>query len=103
VFECSTACVFSFTRHKGDWKDMHAAGAWRDLAVSVMQVGYMSDLSYYMLAEAAAGLNLPAAARAYYERALAAARSGDGCAGRFANYCEGFEVQRLAAAALEKK
>jgi hypothetical protein len=69
VFECRVACSFAYARAKDDWKALHAKGAWRDLAVSVMQVGYLSELSYFMLAEAAKGLDLPGAAAVYYQRA----------------------------------
>ena len=71
VFECGVPCAFAYARHKGDWKAMQDKQAWRDLAVSVMHVGYQDDESYSMLAEAAAGLNLPDAARTYRERAAA--------------------------------
>jgi predicted Zn-dependent protease len=99
VFDCKVQCSFAYTRQKGDWKRLHRAGAWRDLAVSVMQVGYLSDLSYFMLAEAARGLGLREAATTYYNRALAAGKD-DGCgSGVFS--CEGFEVQKAAAAALQ--
>jgi hypothetical protein len=69
VFECRVACSFAYARAKDDWKALHAKGAWRDLAVSVMQAAYLSELSYFMLAEAAKGLDLPDAATAYYQRA----------------------------------
>jgi hypothetical protein len=63
-----------------------------------MQVGYLSDLSYFMLGEAARGLGLAEASAAYYKRALAAGKEY-GCGdGGFS--CEGFEVQKQAAAAL---
>jgi predicted Zn-dependent protease len=70
-FDCGFKCMFSFNSHKGDWKEMQARKAWRDLAVSVLNVGYQDELSYTMLAEAAAGLGLPDAARAYQDRAAA--------------------------------
>jgi hypothetical protein len=63
-----------------------------------MQVGYLSDLSYFMLAEAAKGLGLEQAAATYYKRALQAGKDYGCGAGGFD--CEGFEVQKQAAAAL---
>lgn len=96
VFDCRVQCAFSYGNRKADWKKLHAQKRWRDLAVSVMQVGYLSDLSYFMLAEAAKGLALKDAASIYYRRAVEAGREY-GC-GRD---CEGFQVQRLAAAALK--
>src|SRR5438034_66431 len=98
VFDCTVNCSFSYSRKKGDWQRLHAAGAWRDVAVSVMQVGYLSDLSYFMLAEAARGLGLNEAAATYYKRALEAGK--EHACGRGVFSCEGFEVQKLAAAAL---
>lgn len=100
VFDCRLQCGFSYTRKKGDWKKLHQAGAWRDLAVSVMQAGYLSDLSYFMLAEAARGLGLKEAAAAYYERALEAGKEYGCGSGMFS--CEGFEVQKQAGAALAR-
>src|SRR5688572_9857602 len=99
LFECRTQCSFAYSRTKGDWKRLHEAGAWRDLAVSVMQVGYLSDLSYFMLAESARGLGLKDAAATYYKRALEAGRDNACGSGIFS--CEGFEVQKLAASALQ--
>ena len=99
VFDCKVQCSLAYSRSKGDWKRLHSAGAWRDLAVSVMQVGYLSDLSYYMLAEAAAGMGMKDAAANYYKRALEAGKD-DAC-GSAVFSCEGFEVQKSAAAALK--
>ena len=98
VFDCRLQCGFSYARKKGEWKALHDKGAWRDLAVSVMQVGYLSDLSYFMLAESARGLGLKEAAAAYYRRALEAGKEYGCGEGGFG--CEGFEVQKQAAAAL---
>lgn len=98
VFDCRAQCSFAYSRKKGDWKKLHEAGAWRDLAVSVMQVGYLSDLSYFMLAESARGLGLKDVATTYYRRALDAGRD-NACGGGIFS-CEGFEVQKLAHAAL---
>jgi predicted Zn-dependent protease len=99
VFDCKVQCSFAYSRNKGEWKQLHSAGAWRDLAVSVMQVGYLSDLSYFLLAEAARGLRMKEAAAAYYERALEAGKDNACGSGIFS--CEGFEVQKSAAAALK--
>lgn len=100
VLDCGFGCAFSYSYHKGDWKQMHEKKAWRDLAVSVIKVAYLNDLSYFLLAEAAAGLNLREAARAYYARALDAEKAGNGCASGLVDSCEGFEVKRLASFAL---
>jgi hypothetical protein len=93
-FDCKVQCSLAYTRAKGDWKRLHAEGAWRDLAVSVMQAGYLSDLSYLMLAEAANGLGLQDTAATYYRRALEAGKENGCGSGVFG--CEGFDVRKLA-------
>jgi predicted Zn-dependent protease len=99
VFDCRVQCSFAYSRAKGDWRRLHSAGAWRDLAVSVMQVGYLSDLSYFLLAEAASGLGMKQAATTYYRRALEAGKENACGSGLFS--CEGFDVQKAAASALK--
>ncbi|TMH95787.1 MAG: M48 family metallopeptidase [Betaproteobacteria bacterium] len=98
VFDCRAQCAFSYSRRTPDWKKLHGRKQWRDLAVAVLQVGYLGDLSYFMLAEAARGLGLREAASAYYKRALDAGKEY-GCGGD----CEGFEVHKLAQAALKER
>jgi len=95
VFDCRAQCSFSYSRRTPDWKKLHGRKQWRDLAVAVLQVGYLGDLSYFMLAEAARGLGLREAAGTYYRRALDAGKEY-GCGGD----CEGFNVPKLASAAL---
>ena len=97
VFDCRVQCAFGYGNHAGDWKKLREQGRWRDLAVSVMQVGYLSDYSYFMLGESAKGLGLKDVAPVYYRRALEAGREF-GCG----SSCEGLEVQKLAASALGK-
>jgi len=97
VFDCRAQCAFSYSRRTPDWKKLHGRKQWRDLAVAVLQVGYLGDLSYFMLAEAARGLGLREAAGTYYRRALDAGKEY-GCGGD----CEGFNVPKLAAAALSR-
>src|SRR5688572_27931838 len=100
VFQCRTECALRYGTRKTDWKRLHEKKQWRELAVSVMQTEYLSDLSYFMLAEAARGMGLKDAAAAYYKRAVeAGARYGCGADAGFD--CEGFEVQKRAQAALK--
>ena len=47
-----------FSNKKAGWKKLHEQQNWRELALSVMSVGYLGDLSYFMLAESAKGLGL---------------------------------------------
>ncbi len=100
VLECRADCAFRYSSRKGDWKKLHAQQRWRDLAVSVLQAGYLSDLSYFMLAESAKGLGQKDAAAVYYQRALEAGREY-GCGGGLEG-CEGFEVQKLSRTALAR-
>jgi len=97
VFDCRAACALAYQSNRAGWKRLHAAGQWRDLAVSVAQVGYLSDLSYFLLGEAAKGLRLAEPAKRYYARAVAASKAGNACAG-IPDTCEGFAVQKLAEA-----
>lgn len=99
VFACTFECSITYRSNKGEWPAYHRAGAWRELAVSVMRADTLSDLSYFMLGEAAHGLGFEDAARVYYRRALDAARDGHACGGLLSS-CEGFEVAKLASSAL---
>jgi len=98
---CAFGC-FTYRANKGEWAAYHRDAAWRELAVSVMRADTLSDLSYFMLAEAARGLGYADAARLYYQRALDAARDGHACGG-LRGGCEGFDVAKLATAALDTK
>lgn len=102
VLDCAFGCAMSYAYHRGSWKALHEKKAWRELIVSVIKVGHPNDLSYFMLAEAAAGLKFETAARAYYQRSLEASKSGNTCAGGLADTCDGFEPGRFAAAALQR-
>ena len=99
LFECRFECMVGYGMNRGTWKELYDRKAWRDLAVAVLKVGYQSDLSYFLLAEAASGLGLKEAAQAYYARAVAAEKEGKGCAG-LPDTCEGLEVKRLSLEAL---
>ncbi|HEY6823940.1 MAG TPA: M48 family metalloprotease, partial [Steroidobacteraceae bacterium] len=101
-FTCRLECAFSYNNKKAGWKKLHEQQNWRELALSVMSVGYLGDLSYFMLAESAKGLGLADTAKVYYQRALQAGKEY-GCAGGLSNTCEGFEVQKLASAALSRR
>ena len=98
VFDCRFQCSLAYERRKAEWKRLHAGQLWRDLAVSVLQVGYLSDYSYFMLAEAARGLGLRDAATTYYKRTIDAG-TDYGCG----DDCEGFDVQRRARGAIALK
>ena len=101
VFTCGVDCAFGYNFQKGDWKQLHEKKSWRELAVSLLRVGYQNDLSYFLLAEAANGLGLKDATKIYYARALEAQKDGKTCDGTF-NTCEGFDIPKLIQAALQR-
>jgi len=98
VFDCREQCSFGYLRAKSNWRRLYDKQQWRDLAVSVLQTGYLSDYSYFLLAEAAKGMSLPDASRRYYERALEAGKEYS-CG----ESCEGFDVQKRVKQALAQK
>jgi len=98
TLNCTFGC-FTYRANKREWAAYHRDGAWRELAVSVMRADTRSDLSYFMLGEAAHGLGFEDAARVYYQRAIDAAREGHACGGLLSS-CEGFDVTKLASARL---
>src|SRR5262249_685453 len=102
VLTCTTECAFGYQFQKGKWKDMHTKHAWQDLAIAVIRNGYYNDLTYFLLGEAAKGLELNDAAKVYYTRALGAKKAGKTCSGTF-NTCEGFEVEQSVAASVTGK
>src|SRR5690349_16654330 len=102
VLTCATECAFGYQFQKGKWKDMHSKKQWQDLAIAVVRNGYYNDLTYFLLGEAAKGLELNDAAKIYYTRALEARKAGRTCEGVF-NTCDGFEVEKLATAAMAGK
>lgn len=101
VFTCGIDCAFGYNFQKGDWKLLHEKKSWRELAVTLLRVGYQNDLSYFLLAEAANGLGLKDAAKIYYARSLGAQKDGKTCDGTF-NTCEGFDIPKLIQAALQR-
>jgi hypothetical protein len=100
VLECRAECSLAYTTRKSSWRALYDKQSWRDLAISVLQIGYLSDLSYFLLAESAQGLGMKDAAAVYYQRAQEASKDfGCGAAG-FS--CEGFEVRKLSAEGVKK-
>lgn len=88
---CGYECALGYSFQRGNWKTLHDKNQWRELALSVMKVGYLGDLSYFLLGEAALGLGFRDAAKIYYARALEARKADKTCEGAF-NTCEGFEI-----------
>ena len=101
VLGCGIECTVGYVFQKARWKELHQKQSWRDLAVSVIKVGYINDLSYFMLGEAAKGLGRSDAAKAYYSRALVARTNDKTCDGAF-NTCEGYQFPQVVEAALAR-
>jgi len=99
VFDCALECMFAYGTQRGSWKTMHDRKQWRELAVSVVRVGYLNDLSYFLLGEAARGLGFRDVAGIYYARALEARKAGKTCEGVFST-CGDFAVTEGIAAGL---
>jgi Zn-dependent protease with chaperone function len=91
VFSCTTECMFAYGYQRSSWTTLHQKGQWRELAVAVVKVGYLNDLSYFLLGEAATGLGFQEVAKIYYRRALEARKAGRTCEGAF-NTCGDFPI-----------
>jgi hypothetical protein len=68
---------------------MNEARQWRDLAILVMQIGYINDLTYYYLGRAAEGLGFGDAAKTYYQISVRLTSAGITCTADGAEYCNG--------------
>ena len=99
VFSCTAECMFAYGYQRGSWKTLHDKKQWRELAVAVVKVGYLNDLSYFLLGEAATGLGFREIAKIYYSRALEARKAGKTCEGVF-NTCGEFAISERIAATL---
>ncbi len=99
VLTCGYECVLGYGFQRSNWKSLHSKSKWRELAIAVMKTGYLNDLSYFLLGEAATGLGFRDTAKIYYARALEARKADKSCDGAF-NTCEGFDIAQRSAAAL---
>jgi hypothetical protein len=67
VLDCSMEeCGLGWIHSLPNMAALEATGRWQDLALSVMRIGYMDDLSYYYLGRAAENLGYLQAAQRYY-------------------------------------
>jgi hypothetical protein len=66
VLDCRADCSFAWDQNRQQAAALDATGRWQELAVLVMQVGYMNDLSYYYLGQAAENLGYLQSAEKYY-------------------------------------
>jgi hypothetical protein len=66
MLDCRNDCLFAWDQNRRQAAALDATGRWQDLALLVMQIGYMNDLSYYYLGRAAENLGYLQAAQRYY-------------------------------------
>src|SRR5271169_3241016 len=74
-------------RHKAEL--LEATGRWQELALFVMQIGFMDDLTYYYLGRAAQELGYLQAAQRYYRIAERLSVTELACGNRPHNICNG--------------
>lgn len=89
--KCGGSCAGEWGSARSAAKLFYDNGLWKDLAYTVSQVGYETDLTYYYLGSAARRLGYPDAAQVYFHLARAAHHK---CAG-FLNNCDGFDIPGL--------
>jgi hypothetical protein len=66
TLDCRADCGLAWDQNRQKAAALDATGRWQDLALLVMQIGYMNDLSYYYLGHAAENLGYLQAAQRYY-------------------------------------
>ena len=89
MLECGAPCRDAWRTNRTTALVMNEARQWRDLAILVMQIGYINDLTYYYLGRAAEGLGFGDAAKTYYQTSLRLTSAGITCAADGAEYCNG--------------
>jgi hypothetical protein len=66
ILDCRVDCGLAWGNNRQQAAVLDATGQWRQLALLVMQIGYMNDLTYYYLGRAAENLGYLQAAQRYY-------------------------------------
>ncbi len=66
VLDCRADCGLAWANNRQQAAVLDATGQWRQLALLVMQIGYMDDLTYYYLGHAAENLGYLQPAERYY-------------------------------------
>ena len=56
ILDCRNDCLFAWNDNRQRAAALDATDRWQELALLVMQIGYMNDLSYYYLGRAAENL-----------------------------------------------
>jgi hypothetical protein len=100
MLDCQLDCSAAWGTNRQKVRSLDATGRWQELALLVMQVGYMNDLSYYYLGHAAENLGYWQAAQRYYRIAERLSVTQMSCAqgeaniattlGLPANLCDGY-------------
>ena len=100
MLECGAPCHDAWRTNRSTALVMNEARQWRDLAILVMQIGYINDLTYYYLGRAAEGLGYQDAAKTYYRTSVRLTSAGITCRAEGAEYCNGQVFPAAAAAEL---
>jgi hypothetical protein len=66
VLDCRADCGLAWANNRQQAAALDATAQWRQLALLVMQIGYMDDLTYYYLGRAAENLGYLQPAQRYY-------------------------------------
>ena len=67
MLDCSmTECGLGWMQNQQKAALLEATGNWQELALFVMRIGFMDDLTYYYLGRAAQQLGYMQAAQRYY-------------------------------------
>jgi hypothetical protein len=66
MLDCRADCSLALEANRQKLRTLDATGRWQELALLVMQIGYMDDLTYYYLGRAAENLGYLEAAQRYY-------------------------------------
>jgi hypothetical protein len=100
LLDCRADCSGAWGANRQKVATLDATGRWQELALLVMQIGYMNDLSYYYLGHAAENLGYMQAAQRYYRIAERLSVTQMSCAqgeaniaatlGVPANLCDGY-------------
>jgi len=80
LLACREACLEEWRRVQPQAAQLAEAARWRELAATVLHVGYQDDLSLYYLGRAAEGLGYLAAAASYYRQSQEISGTSLSCA-----------------------
>jgi hypothetical protein len=89
VLECNYACRDVWNMNRTTALVLNEAHHWPELAGMVMQIGYVSDLTYYYLGRAAEGIGYRDAAKTYYQISERLTVSGKACSAEGTIFCNG--------------